>query len=370
MGKPFFTRKRMRYSARKDQNMKKSLIKGLSFVLTAVLGLGGLLSLSGKNALKNRETTERPLVLVEPKRGADAGQALYTTLTASASLTSAVAESNKINGFWWKYDQEGAGNSSTFENGALHLAVNETTGCNNIYLYYVVPSDVEIAKIEVDANPNSCSQAFSVKGNSDDYKNRQYCDYSPSKTNSKTTYTFTPKAGQSYTAFTGKIEFSQGTYTSKRNTQYVFDSYFYEMRLYKVVTAQPVTIVAGTGINSVYLSENASAKSGSDSGTAFDLGKTVYGFVKLKPGYSAPSGWTLVDSSTSAYRVGSKTVGESGASFGTQNANLITYTITYNLNGGTHGSNHPSSFNVTKTPSSSLTQPKQVMCSMVGAEPV
>ena len=327
--------------------MKKSLIKGLSFALAAVLGLGGFLGLSGKNALKNRETTESPLVRVEPKRGADAGQALYATLTASASLTAAVDESNKINGFWWKYDRQGDGNTSTFENGALHLAVNETTGCNNIYIYYVVPSGVEIAKIEVDAIPNSCAQSFSIRGNYDDYSNRQYCTYSPSQSASKTTYSFTTKAGESYTTFTGKIQFSQGTYTNKRNTKYVFDSYFYEMRLYKVVTAQPVTIVAGTGINSVYLSENASAKSGSASGTAFDLGKTVYGFVKLKPGYSAPSGWTLVDSSTSAYRVGSKTVGESGASFGTQNANLITYTITYNLNGGTHGSNHPSSFNVT-----------------------
>ena len=75
--------------------MKKSLIKGLSFALAAVLGLGGLLGLSGKNALKNNKTTESPLVRVEPKRGADAGQALYATLTASASMTADVDESNK-----------------------------------------------------------------------------------------------------------------------------------------------------------------------------------------------------------------------------------------------------------------------------------
>ena len=50
------------------------------------------------------------------------------------------------------------------------------------------------------------------------------------------------------------------------------------------------TISAGTGVNSVFLSTNQSALSGSPSGTKFKKGATVYAFAALNTsGYKAPS---------------------------------------------------------------------------------
>ena len=51
-----------------------------------------------------------------------------------------------------------------------------------------------------------------------------------------------------------------------------------------------VTISAGTGIKSVFLSTDQNALSGSPSGTKFKKGTKVYAFAALNTaGYSAPS---------------------------------------------------------------------------------
>ena len=111
-----------------------------------------------------------------------------------------------------------------------------------------------------------------------------------------------------------------------------------------------VTISAGTGIKSVYLSTSSNATSGSASGTKFDDGTTVYGFAKLNKGYSKPSNasWTLVSGTANTenaiYRVGSKTAGS--ANFGTINATANVYNITYKDGGntafsGSHASGYP-----------------------------
>ena len=117
----------------------------------------------------------------------------------------------------------------------------------------------------------------------------------------------------------------------------------------ELLQTSPVNIANGTGVKSVYLSTNQTAKSGSASGTEFDIGSTVYGFAELAKGYSAPSGWTLVSGTANTegakYRVSSVKAGNSN--FGTISAALITYNITYNLAGGTHGSTHPATYNVT-----------------------
>ena len=114
-------------------------------------------------------------------------------------------------------------------------------------------------------------------------------------------------------------------------------------------TVSQVSISSGTGVKSVYLSTNQTAKSGSASGTEFNIGSTVYGFAELARGYSAQSGWTLVSGTANTegakYRVSSVKAGTSN--FGKINASLITYNITYNLAGGTHGSTHPATYNVT-----------------------
>ncbi|MBQ9520345.1 MAG: InlB B-repeat-containing protein [Acholeplasmatales bacterium] len=111
-----------------------------------------------------------------------------------------------------------------------------------------------------------------------------------------------------------------------------------------------VTISAGTGIKSVYLSTSSTATSGSASGTKFNDGTTVYGFAKLNKGYSKPSNasWTLVSGTANTenaiYRVGSKTAGS--ANFGTINATANVYNITYKDGGntafsGSHASGYP-----------------------------
>ena len=57
------------------------------------------------------------------------------------------------------------------------------------------------------------------------------------------------------------------------------------------VTTFKVTIAAGTGVSSVYLSTNQNATSGSPSGTEFPAGTAVYAFAVLNTaGYTAPSG--------------------------------------------------------------------------------
>ena len=55
------------------------------------------------------------------------------------------------------------------------------------------------------------------------------------------------------------------------------------------------TITAGTGIESVFLSTDENATSGSASGTSFPKGTKVYGFAVLKEGYRrSNSSWVLV----------------------------------------------------------------------------
>lgn len=82
-----------------------------------------------------------------------------------------------------------------------------------------------------------------------------------------------------------------------------------------------VTITAGNGVASVYLS---SGTSGSPTATSFDYGSTVYGFAVLAGGYAHDASWTYVsgtaDTAGAVYRVGSLTVNTSGNDFGTINA--------------------------------------------------
>ena len=106
--------------------------------------------------------------------------------------------------------------------------------------------------------------------------------------------------------------------------------------------AKVVTITAGDGISSVYLSSSSTATSGSASGTTFPYGSTVYGFVTLNrnllSSITLPSGWTAVGSGDNlTYRVGSGTVTTSGYNFGTMNATLASYPIALTAGTGING---------------------------------
>ena len=78
------------------------------------------------------------------------------------------------------------------------------------------------------------------------------------------------------------------------------------------VNQYPVTIAAGRGIKEVYLSTDQSATSGSASGTYFNYGTTVYGFVKLAAGYNHADGWIHIsgteDSENAIYRLNTTVV--------------------------------------------------------------
>ncbi|MDY6367686.1 MAG: InlB B-repeat-containing protein [Clostridia bacterium] len=121
-----------------------------------------------------------------------------------------------------------------------------------------------------------------------------------------------------------------------------------------------VSITAGTGVKSVYMSTSSTATSGDSSGTEYADGTTVYGFAKLDKGYSAKSGWTLVSGTANTenaiYRVGSKKISSSQKSFGTISADATSYTISYTLNGGTLPSGYPTNYTIT-TNTFSLSNP-------------
>ena len=100
-----------------------------------------------------------------------------------------------------------------------------------------------------------------------------------------------------------------------------------------------VTIAAGTGASSVYLSTSSTATSGSASGTTFEFGTAVYGFVVLQAGYAHQGTWDLVsgtaDTADAIYCVGSLTVATSGNDFGTKTpisgeTAAITYATSFN----------------------------------------
>ena len=109
-----------------------------------------------------------------------------------------------------------------------------------------------------------------------------------------------------------------------------------EWRPIVYVNTYPVTIKAGSGVNSVFLSTNQNALSGSSSGTKFTYGDTVYGFAAINTaGYKEQSGWSYVGNGN-IFRVGSKIVA-SANDFGTVSAYQLsgpcTITASSNHNG-------------------------------------
>ncbi len=135
------------------------------------------------------------------------------------------------------------------------------------------------------------------------------------------------------------------------------------------LNAQSVTIAKGDGVKEVYLSTSQNATSGSASGTEFNANTTVYGFAKLAKGYKHKDGWTLVsgtaDTENAIYRVGSKTVGDSTVNFGTISADTIKYSISYDLNGGQHGTTHPGEYYV-KTDTFTISNPTRIGYTFTG----
>lgn len=193
------------------------------------------------------------------------------------------------------------------------------------------------------ASPNSYTITFALGGS----------NYGSWGSSSKTAYygDRLTRSGNSFACLTSNSDVRwTNTFTNGSATGYTYNvTYNLENQTFQTITGAltitattsrtannyAVSIAAGTGVSSVYLSTSSTATSGSASGTSFAYGSTVYGFAVLTAGYNAPSGWTLVsgtaNTSGAKYRVGSLTVSTSN-SFGTKSANIKTYTLTITKN--------------------------------------
>ncbi len=267
-----------------------------------------------------------------------ATERVVATLRASNALNS-----NGSSGFW-SWELTGSTTVSYTWDTTLNDYVNAVSlPASNPESLFIVrwsnPNGIKITKVVVSAREASGHMKYNqLYFNGDDT-----ASYSNKSTVDNVT-TYTQREGREDN---GVMRFRVGNNDTTGMSDAVFN--IKSITIYAEETTTPVTIAAGTGVKSVYLSTTNNATSGSASGTEFDDGATVYGFAELAKGYNAPSGWTLVGGTANTegakYRVGSVSAGSSN--FGTKSADLATYTISYNLNGGAHGTTHPSSYNVT-----------------------
>ena len=102
----------------------------------------------------------------------------------------------------------------------------------------------------------------------------------------------------------------------------------------RTVKKYAVTFTTGSGVTSIYLSTNSDG-SGTQysSGKTFDYGTTVYVFGTLRQGWAKQDSWTLKNEGTRLYLLNTVTT-NSAQALGTISAKTVTYTITYNTNGG------------------------------------
>ena len=239
--------------------------------------------------------------------------------------------------FSWTKAADGYNNTFWTDGGVgFSLAANES-----ITFTYTLPSNKQITKlwgfasVLLDGSQNKILVSYNMQCGNVNVFEECTGPYSCQKTfdspqQANLTYTITNTSGQA-----GILHVHNS-----------FDVYIED-------AAQQVNVTKGTGVKSVYLSDTSTATSGSASGTSFGSGVTVYAFAELAKGYKSKSGWTKVsgtaDTEGAKYRVSSQTVGTSTIDFGTISADLITYSISYTLNNGTHGSTHPTSYNVTSS---------------------
>jgi uncharacterized repeat protein (TIGR02543 family) len=131
-----------------------------------------------------------------------------------------------------------------------------------------------------------------------------------------------------------------------------------------------VTITGGTGIKSVYVSEKTDGTDLKASGTVFPQGTKVYGYVELDKGYKHKDGWTLVsgtaDTEGAKYRVtDGDTIGTADIELSTFNADLITYSISYDLDDGSVATANPTSYSI-ESDAITLTNPTKEHCEFAG----
>ena len=374
--------------------MKKTWIKSISLSLAFLLGFGVLATTF---AVASKENT--PV-------NVDAATTTTATLTYSDVLANAL-DTYKAKTWgdwgWWKVPKKNgeiyAGDNTYFVNNKAY-----TDGATKIDFSISFKDGYVIPRIEMVAETlarNSNSFSWTV---TDDYYNHTppYKVYFEDTTSGERhiiesmtlTYTFTKyTVSLNSNGGTGglssvKVPYNRAMPTiSSSNLPtrdgYVFQGYYDtsadtggnkyynangssaktftnkndSLKLYArwTLAQKPANITKGTGLSNVYVSSNGNVTSASSSdlkasGTNFAQNSTVYGYVKLAAGYQAQSGWTLkagtADTAGALYLVGSGTVSSSGYDFGTLNASTITYSIDYELNGGSVATANPTSYTI------------------------
>jgi uncharacterized repeat protein (TIGR02543 family) len=374
--------------------MEKTWIKRISLSLACLLGFGVLATTFAVASKKNAPVK------------VDAATTTTATLTYSDVLAHARSDYKKTewgDWQWWKVIKSSgdivAGDNTYFVNNKAY-----TDGATKIDFSisfkdgYVIPR-IEMVAVTLARNSNSFSWTIE-----DDYYNQNppYKVYFEDTTSGERhaiesmtlTYTFTKyTVSLNSNGGTGglssvKVPYNRAMPTiSSSNLPtrngYVFQGYYdtsadtggnqyYKangtsartftnkndsLKLYArwALAQKPVNITKGTGLSNVYVSSNgnvtdASSSDLKSSGTNFAQNSTVYGYVKLAAGYQAQSGWTLkagtADTAGALYLVGSGTVSSSGYDFGTFNASTITYSIDYELNGGSIATANPTSYTI------------------------
>lgn len=374
--------------------MKKSFLKTLSISLAALMGVGAL---TGALAVNNKESN--PVEV-------DAATTTTATLTYADVVANARSDYKKQtwgNWEWWKVPKQSgeilAGentyfvNSTAYSNGAtkIDFSISFKDG-------YVVPR-ITMVGTNLATNSNSFSWTITDTYYNENPPKKIYLEDDTSSArhiidNLTITYTFTKyKITPNSNGGTGGLSQVQAPYNRSLPTisssnlptreGYVFQGYYDTSadtggnQYYKAngtcaktftnkndslvlyarwaLSQKPVSITKGTGLSNVYVSSNgnvtdASSSDLKSSGTNFAQGSTVYGYVKLAAGYKAETGWTLkagtADTNGALYLVGSGTVSSSGYDFGTFNASTITYSIDYELNGGSVATANPTSYTV------------------------
>ena len=374
--------------------MKKSWNKSISLSLACLLGFGVL---AATFAINNKQSN--PVKV-------DAATTTTATLTYSDVLANARGDYKKTtwgNWEWWKVTKKNgelyAGHNTYFVNTTAY-----TNGATKIDFSisfkdgYVIPKITMIAEI-LAKNSNSFSWTITDTYYNENPPKRIYFEDSTSGETHiidtlTVTYTFTKyKITLNSNGGTGGLSSVQNPYNRDMPTiassnlptreGYTFQGYYDTSaatggnQYYKAngtsarkftnkddslvlyarwaLALKPVNITKGTGLSNVYVSSNGNVTDASSSdlkasGTNFAQGSTVYGYVKLAAGYKAQSEWTLkagtADTAGALYLVGSGSVSSSGYDFGTLNASTITYSIDYELNGGSVATANPTSYTI------------------------
>lgn len=288
-------------SIKAGNNDKSALVKRYTFTLTKNTNV---------SSIKVWRTSS-------PYQGATIGSEenpLLSSTTATTVYYGDVLKGKAIAADGYHFSNSNANTSLTYNSGSITRddywkpSVSANTYVVNLDLS-ALPPNTGISEQWLSLERNESATHYPV-GSAFSYNNTVYAiikvQGSPTGINTTASGWTQINGGQYNTYIIGSIKVT-GTSSSFTITPQV------------VVNNYPVTITAGHGYDSVYLSADPKAVSGSPSGTTFPYNSTVYSFGKLNV-YTSGAPGTLISGTSNSpgaiYRIGSKTVPAYTSSFG------------------------------------------------------